>query len=113
MPLLYGKGSKAFLRLQEEIIRRSDDQSILAWSHMDPDLDMTGILADNALDFRYSGDILRTFDQPPGPFTITNLGLELCTLTQKISLSDIDDKCSIHIIEINCLRNTRELQPSA
>lgn len=31
MPLLYGEGSKAFRRLQEEILRKSQDQSILAW----------------------------------------------------------------------------------
>jgi len=32
MPLLYGEGKRAFARLQEEIIRRSDnDDSILAW----------------------------------------------------------------------------------
>lgn len=31
MPLLYGEGDKAFQRLQEEIIQRTDDQSILAW----------------------------------------------------------------------------------
>ena len=31
MPLLYGEGRKAFIRLQEEIIKRSTDQSILAW----------------------------------------------------------------------------------
>ncbi|KAK5625292.1 hypothetical protein RRF57_001008 [Xylaria bambusicola] len=31
MPLLYGEKGKAFLRLQEEIIRRTNDQSILAW----------------------------------------------------------------------------------
>ena len=32
MPLLYGEGlSKAFIRLQEEIMRRSDDQSLFAW----------------------------------------------------------------------------------
>ncbi|OAA63620.1 Heterokaryon incompatibility [Niveomyces insectorum RCEF 264] len=30
MPLLYGEGGKAFVRLQEEIIKKSDDQSILA-----------------------------------------------------------------------------------
>lgn len=30
MPLLYGEGRKAFLRLQEEIIRTTSDQSILA-----------------------------------------------------------------------------------
>lgn len=32
MPLLYGEGSKAFFRLQTEIIRNSDDESIFGWS---------------------------------------------------------------------------------
>ncbi|KAJ5765855.1 hypothetical protein N7520_005414 [Penicillium odoratum] len=32
MPLLYGEGMGAFLRLQEEIIKRSDDQSLFAWT---------------------------------------------------------------------------------
>ena len=36
MPLLYGEGEKAFIRLQEEIIRVSNDQSIFCW-HWDPD----------------------------------------------------------------------------
>ena len=31
MPLLYGEGTKAFMRLQLEIIRKSDDESIFAW----------------------------------------------------------------------------------
>ncbi|KAF2873682.1 heterokaryon incompatibility protein-domain-containing protein [Massariosphaeria phaeospora] len=31
MPLLYGEGMKAFVRLQEEIIRRSDDHTIFLW----------------------------------------------------------------------------------
>ncbi|OBS24588.1 hypothetical protein FPOA_05130 [Fusarium poae] len=31
MPLLYGEGNKAFIRLQEEIIRVSNDQSIFCW----------------------------------------------------------------------------------
>ncbi|KAH8884978.1 HET-domain-containing protein, partial [Thozetella sp. PMI_491] len=31
MPMLYGEGKKAFLRLQEEIIRKYNDLSILAW----------------------------------------------------------------------------------
>jgi len=35
MPLLYGEGDQAFLRLQEEIIRKIDDDSILAWG-LDP-----------------------------------------------------------------------------
>lgn len=32
MPMLYGEGERAFIRLQEEIIRTSDDESIFAWS---------------------------------------------------------------------------------
>nr|VWO94560.1 Reducing polyketide synthase BOA6 (EC (Botcinic acid biosynthesis cluster A protein 6) (Polyketide synthase 6) (PKS6) [Ganoderma boninense] len=31
MPPLYGEGENAFLRLQEEIVRRVDDPSIFAW----------------------------------------------------------------------------------
>jgi hypothetical protein len=31
MPLLYGEGEKAFIRLQEEILKTSDDQSIFSW----------------------------------------------------------------------------------
>lgn len=31
MPLLYGEGARAFIRLQEEIIKETDDQSLFAW----------------------------------------------------------------------------------
>lgn len=31
MPLIYGEGPKAFTRLQEEVIKSYDDNSILAW----------------------------------------------------------------------------------
>ena len=33
MPLLYGEGNKAFLRLQEEIMKTSTDTSIFAWEN--------------------------------------------------------------------------------
>ncbi|KAH7309735.1 heterokaryon incompatibility protein-domain-containing protein [Stachybotrys elegans] len=32
MPLLYGEGTRAFMRLQEEIIKTTEDQSIFAWA---------------------------------------------------------------------------------
>jgi hypothetical protein len=32
MPLLYGEGAKAFYRLQEEIMKQSNDQSTFIWS---------------------------------------------------------------------------------
>ncbi len=40
MPMLYGEGEGAFMRLQEEILKRSNDQSILLW-----DSDELGLLA--------------------------------------------------------------------
>ncbi|KAI8630752.1 HET-domain-containing protein [Xylariaceae sp. FL1651] len=33
MPLLYGEGPKAFLRLQEEILRRNEDYTLLLWGN--------------------------------------------------------------------------------
>ncbi|PWY85486.1 hypothetical protein BO83DRAFT_9175 [Aspergillus eucalypticola CBS 122712] len=41
MPLLYGEGSAAFRRLQEEIIKYSDDQSLFAWSYRAPEQDLS------------------------------------------------------------------------
>jgi hypothetical protein len=35
MPLLYGEGAKAFLRLQQELVRSRDDESVFAWSFFD------------------------------------------------------------------------------
>jgi hypothetical protein len=32
MPLLYGEGDRAFIRLQEEILKHSSDQSLFAWN---------------------------------------------------------------------------------
>ena len=48
MPMLYGEGKKAFHRLQLEIIRTSNDQSIFAWSCEEGEAVRTGrILADD------------------------------------------------------------------
>jgi hypothetical protein len=32
MPMLYGEGERTFIRLQEEIVKKSDDHSIFAWT---------------------------------------------------------------------------------
>lgn len=36
MPIIYGEGRMAFVRLQEEILKRIPDQSIFIWSHAAP-----------------------------------------------------------------------------
>ncbi|RMZ34758.1 hypothetical protein D0859_01050 [Hortaea werneckii] len=58
VPLLYGEREKAFMRLQEEIIRRSNDQSILAWGYdMAVDENPGALLARSPADFRGSSGI--------------------------------------------------------
>jgi hypothetical protein len=83
MPLIYGEGEKAFRRLQEEIIKRSNDLTIFVW---DPALgnsanlpEYVGILAKSPIQFANSGDV--TFGQyryrNEPEFSLTNRGLFL------------------------------------
>lgn len=114
MPLLYGEGRMAFLRLQEEIIKRSDDLSIFAWSLPNPNQEHTGILAPEIGCFEWSRDVVRAKWRPKNPFAITNFGLELVTRTQRVELDEIDPDCSIHIIQLNCMRtrfNSKDVLP--
>lgn len=55
MPLLYGEGQKAFLRLQFEILAMSDDESIFAWILAGK---ISGLLAQSIGAFEHSGNVL-------------------------------------------------------
>ncbi|KIO03139.1 hypothetical protein M404DRAFT_635279 [Pisolithus tinctorius Marx 270] len=59
MPMLYGEGKKAFLRLQEEVIRKSNDQTIFAWNPTEETLQTCGVLADDPSLFRGCHDIIQ------------------------------------------------------
>lgn len=80
MPLLYGEGRKAFIRLQHEIIKQTNDDSIFAWTS-DPYLIYChrGILAPwptyfvNSKYVQQRGPV-RT---KRSPFTTTNQGIDL------------------------------------
>ncbi|KAF5341397.1 hypothetical protein D9758_012251 [Tetrapyrgos nigripes] len=59
MPPIYGEGgAKAFMRLQQEIIKISDDRSIFAWISSFEDDEPRGLLARSPLEFRMSGEVL-------------------------------------------------------
>ena len=62
MPMLYGEGKKAFHRLQPEIIRTSNDQSIFAWGCNDIYVRTGSILADDPSFFR-SCDTMELMNQ--------------------------------------------------
>jgi hypothetical protein len=80
MPLLYGEGEKAFIRLQEEILKESDDQSLLAWEDPDQETGRSdrcslGILARNPATFCAAGDI-ETIPYHGDPMRMTSKGLQ-------------------------------------
>lgn len=79
MALLYGERERAFIRLQEEIMKHSDDQSIFAWtlptaapgSHC-------GLLAQSPANFVNAGAIVPYRDwQTSRPFSMSNKGLRI------------------------------------
>ncbi|KAI0409275.1 heterokaryon incompatibility protein-domain-containing protein [Xylaria palmicola] len=78
MPLIYGEGNKAFLRLQQEIMRVSDDQSLFAWGAPEVFHDMhtflmslirqmRGLFAESPADYRTDHEILETSIQEDSP----------------------------------------------
>lgn len=71
MPLIYGEGTKAFRRLQEEIIKRSHDLTIFAGVRKNV------LLANSPHDFESCAgiDMHRPGLQPLTEFYITNVGL--------------------------------------
>ncbi|KAL4070148.1 heterokaryon incompatibility protein-domain-containing protein [Scleroderma yunnanense] len=106
MPMLYGEGKKAFRRLQLEIIRMSNDQSIFAWRGNN----RTGsILADDPSFFRDcdemevmdhnefiqslknyipEGDPHTINEDHFGTFPITNRGIHIWMLLRPLDHSD-------------------------
>ena len=96
MPMLYGEGKKAFHRLQLEIIRASNDQSIFAWDSWKYD-PHGSVLADDPSCFRSCGEMelighnefiqflkedipefeLDSIKDRLGSFPITNRGIQI------------------------------------
>jgi hypothetical protein len=77
MPMLYGEGERAFIRLQEELIRGSDDPTIFAW-RSDIVWDFKGgLLARSPYCFRDSGSIIRSYGPKSTSFTLSNKGVRI------------------------------------
>ena len=77
MPMLYGEGEKAFMRLQEEIMKLSDDQSLFAWVGREASADsFHGLLAMSPRSFAHSNAMLPYEDwEPRPPYGMTSRGL--------------------------------------
>ncbi|GAB7324341.1 hypothetical protein MBLNU13_g08297t1 [Cladosporium sp. NU13] len=99
MPLLYGERTKAFRRLQEEIIRTSNDPSIFAFGRdqllsveesmyerpqpMYPRKVSDTVLAESPDYFWQGGDVLVSKDLFDEPYLVTHMGLRVVTRSYK------------------------------
>ncbi|KAL9022223.1 MAG: hypothetical protein Q9185_000623 [Variospora sp. 1 TL-2023] len=123
MPLLYGEGRKAFIRLQHEIAKNSEDESLFAWNTEGL---QSGIFAPNALAFAGCEDI-RSFwtpnihrVTPKQASTITNRGLHLEALPRRLPISSLHGVASLpkealkydyFLLPLNCARTGSEDKP--
>ena len=111
MPLLYGEGPKAFLRLQEEILQISSDLSLFAWekgtlarSH-DWTVDYEGMFAESPAYFLESSSLRaqNAFAYAKAEMQVTNFGirLEACFPNDRLDPSHSDLDCDV---DLNCCR---------
>ncbi|CZR69502.1 related to beta transducin-like protein [Phialocephala subalpina] len=86
LPLIYGEGQKAFIRLQEAIARENNDLSLFAWTCPNEDMlplhrqrRFRGILAESPAEFSECRGLQRISDPGvvPAEVTITNQGFRV------------------------------------
>jgi hypothetical protein len=81
MPLLYGEGKvKAFRRLQEEIMKVSEDETLFAWESMEltTNAESGNALASDPKDFMEARDLIPfASDDPIVPYALTHRGLRI------------------------------------
>ncbi|UPK95763.1 hypothetical protein LCI18_006698 [Fusarium solani-melongenae] len=82
MPLLYGEGKNAFLRLQEEIIKTSTDHTIFCWTWVESvPQTWTSMLAPTPRAFEFSSDYFeskRDMGSPEvSPYSLVNAGISI------------------------------------
>lgn len=107
LPLLYGEGDRAFMRLQEEVVKTKNDLSLLAWK-LSEDAKSTnadrycGSFAQHPRNFQASGELSLMNDIKFTPdFTITNKGLKILTRLH------YDYRKHLHFLELNCYNNAK------
>jgi hypothetical protein len=99
MPMLYGEGEKAFIRLQEEIAKGTNDLTLFAWQARDVDASVQkyrGILAVSPAEFLNASSIVAN-DEPrfTDEFNMTNKGL-------RINIWLGSGPGGAHVLNLNC-----------
>lgn len=102
MPLLYGEGlEKAFRRLQEEIMKLSDDHSLFAWhipDRSDEESRVFGLLAPSPNCFGLTGNYhFKPNPSNVSPFTMTNKGLSIA-----LNIMEVPNEPGTYIASLDC-----------
>jgi hypothetical protein len=92
IPMLYGEGERAFIRLQEEILKQTTDLTLFAWKATPRTVlsstsgsRIRGILAHSPSEFADAGHLVLQNDNILNPeFTMTNKGLRIEIAEQKL-----------------------------
>src|SRR6266480_980749 len=102
MPLLYGEGNKAFVRLQEEILKSTGDYSLFAWTDRRPSID--NIFASSPSQFRkLAEDAKYTKDQSMDLTSITPPSVWGSVLRLHILLgTETEDGCFPAYLNCQC-----------
>ena len=108
MSLLYGEGAGgAFYRLQLEIMKNMDDESLFAWTS---DEGISGMLAASPSFFAHSGNISRGWKGVRRPYSMTNKGLEFPVPKLHIDLKGTESDV---LVFLDCCRDGKEKVPLA
>jgi hypothetical protein len=101
MPMIYGEGSRAFARLQEEILKKTTDLSLFAWQSKDK-ARSSSILADSPAEFLGCSDLFLSDDQFRfrDEISMTNKGVKLNTSLQHLS-------GGVYILDLHCYRQEK------
>ena len=106
MPMLYGEGEKAFLRLQEEIIKKSNDLSIFAWKPGDSKSVYIDMFAPSPVFFDGCHDIL---DGGLGGhmlsrslFSMSNRGIQFTAADISVLKAQTSQEGPDYVLPLNC-----------
>lgn len=106
MPLLYGEGAKAFVRLQEEILREVRDNSLFAWRstvEAAANAPIRGLFACSPEEFVDSADI-EHFDVIDDDYEGTSSILGQGRISFSCSVHELPGRKDRVIISLNCFR---------
>lgn len=98
MPMIYGEGTKAFTRLQEEIMKNEDDDTIFAWGFGAVG-GGTSCFAGSPAAFTHCGDLLdnRSTASRSGHLVMTNKGLNIEMSIIRLATGDFIGQLSMGI----------------